>query len=160
MISGDGIGAGKTTLARSLGDQVWSLAGALRDELALLYPNYDWHNRTQAYKEKTIVKEADYRSVRQVLIEHGQAQCERDPVHYVRQIVDKLKGVSRIASGTSRVAVDDLRKVIELEYFREHLPNVVHYHIVNPDAIPEKHFQNEELKLRADYLIQWSKKAV
>lgn len=129
----------------------------LRDELARLYPDYDWHNRTQSYKENTIVKEADYRSVRQVLIEHGQTQCEKDPVHYVRPLVEKLKGVSRLASGTSRVAVDDLRKIVELDYFREHLPNVVHYHIVNPDAAPEPHFQNAELKARADYLIEWKK---
>lgn len=153
LISGDGVGAGKTTLARRFGT-VLSLAGALRDELTAIYPNYDWFNRTQEYKELTLVPEwGESATVRQVLIEHGQGKCAADPLHYARILVDRVKRMSGMAGGV--VAVDDLRKLIELDHFRAELLDVVHLHLICPSAQPEAHFQNDELRARADYYIAW-----
>lgn len=160
LVSGDGIGAGKTTLASRLADQTWSLAGALREELTWLYPDYNWWDRTQVYKAETKVRECGGKTVRDVLIEHGQAQCAKDPLHYVRKLADKLAGGARLADGVRRIAVDDLRKVIELEYLREKFPDLLHYHVVNAAAGQEQHFQNDDLRARADYQIEWKKKEV
>ena len=86
-ISGDGIGAGKTTLANRLAPgKVRSLAAAMRTELEALYPAYDWFNKTQEYKANTLVKEFDNKTVRQVLIEYGQTRCDKDSLYWVRKL--------------------------------------------------------------------------
>lgn len=152
-ISGSGIGAGKTTLAKKFGHPVWSLAGGLRYELSRIYPNYDWENRTQEYKDKTIVKEAGKKTVRQVLIEHGQHVCATNPEHYVSILTERLKGG---LSPQPIVAIDDVRKVLEIEFLRSKFPNkneFTHLHIQWAGAIHEPEFENEQLAKIADYVI-------
>ncbi|MBX9702806.1 MAG: hypothetical protein K2X39_01505 [Silvanigrellaceae bacterium] len=57
FISGDGHGAGKTYLARSLVNgehQIFSIANLIRGELVKEYPKYDWYNKNPEFKENTI----------------------------------------------------------------------------------------------------------
>lgn len=159
LVSGDGIGAGKSTLAKQLGDETWSLAGAMRTELQQRFPNYDWWNRTQEYKANTRVKEMGDKTVRQVLIEYGQMMCAQDKAYWVRKLADRLEGLGHLANGVSRIAVDDVRKVLEVEHIRSRFRDVVHYHVSNPAAVSEAEFENDKLRLIADYNIEWKKQA-
>ncbi len=157
-ISGDGNGAGKSTLALKLADSVWSLASALREELVRKYPGYEWHNKSQTYKNLTRVGEVNGMTVREVMIKHGQDMCQADPTYYVRKLTAKLQAVSTMATGARRVAIDDIRKVVELDYLRDTFStSLLHYHVVNPNAVFESEFDNEQLASRADYLISWVK---
>lgn len=156
-ISGSGIGAGKTTFAKKFGHPVWSLAGGLRYELSRIYPNYDWENRTQEYKDKTIVKEAGKKTIRQVLVEHGQHVCATNPDHYVSILAERLKGG---LAPQPIVAIDDVRKVLEVNFLRSKFPKTnefMHIHIHWDKAIYEPEFENEELAKIADYIITRNK---
>lgn len=153
-ISGSGIGAGKTTLARRYSPHIWSLAGALRQELSIMYPNYDWFNKTQEYKDFTKVKERDNVTVRQVLIAHGQLRCEEDPLYWVRTMSDKLKGTIHLMGAGTVLPIDDVRKVSEVLYMREIFgKDFLHYHVSNPLAKPEPEFEADKLERLADYII-------
>lgn len=156
LISGDGRGAGKTTAALRLADQVWSLAGALRDDLYKVLPGYEWSNRTQEYKDNTLVKEWDNKSVRRVMTEYGQSKCKNDPQYWVRRMAYRLEGAMEFATGLTKYAVDDVRKMCELQLLKEKFgDSVLHIHVVNPDAIYEPEFENEQLAKAADYRITW-----
>ncbi len=158
LISSDGPGSGKSTLARKLGDEVWSLAGAIREDLKRQYPQYDWFNRSQEYKENTRVRELSNKSVRDVMIEYGQAACEKDPVIWVRKCSDRLAQSMTIAAGSHNYCVDDLRKVCELEYLRAKFGSIVqHIHVETAGVPSEPQYENEELKRRADYVIKWKR---
>ena len=155
-ISGDGIGAGKTTLAKKIGEQQWSLAGALRAELSRLYPNYDWENKSQDYKANTKIIECGKASMRHVMIRHGQMRCEEDPLYFVRKLADKIESLEKMATGVKTIAIDDLRKVIEIEHLKTRFPGqVVHFHLITSTAVPEPQFQNNELCEVADYTIKF-----
>jgi hypothetical protein len=154
-ISGDGIGAGKSTLAKKLGQEVWSLAGALRQELKNELPNYDWFNKSQEYKEVR-VKERNNRTIRTLLIERGQIRCQEDDLYWVRKIADKLVEHDKFAGAAMTVAIDDIRKVNEIEHLKEKLPGqVIHFHVCTNSAKEEPEFQNDELRQMADYIIVW-----
>jgi hypothetical protein len=157
LISGDGNGAGKTTLARRLVGEpgVRSLAQALRNEVMAEYPGYDWHSKCQRYKTETRVKEAGGRTVREVLVDWGEGKCAVDSLHYARRLVDHLANLNRWIVGPKSVAVDDVRKLVELEHLKGHFPEAVHIHLVNPAAGKEPQYQNDELAARADYIITW-----
>lgn len=155
-ISGSGIGAGKTTLAKSLSKDVWSLAGAMRAELALRYPGYDWFNKDQAYKADTIIREhgRGTSSMRQVLVEHGQDRCVENPTYWVEALTDMVHGLNHVVSGITTIAIDDIRKVSEIEYLRQKFPNVTHIHIDYHGSVKEAEFENDALLELADYVVQ------
>lgn len=159
LISGDGSAAGKTTLAEKLvgASSVWNIAGAMRYELQRKHPGYDWFNKTQAYKETTIVKEygTGYMTVRQVLFHYGQQRSQNDPTYWITKLVERLLKGSSIAYG-SQIAIDDIRKVQELDYAKMKLKNCQHYHVVNPAATREPTFDNPALHDRADYRVSWA----
>lgn len=160
LVSGDGFGSGKSTLARKLGDEVWSIAGALREDLSRQYPNYKWFSKDQEYKDGTRVREyGDGRkTVRGVLVEYGQQKASIDPVIWVRALADRLTESTKILTGAKIYVVDDVRKVCEIDHLRARFHGLVtHFHVVSDTGTPEPEFQNEELKNRADYLVQWKR---
>lgn len=159
LISGDGIGAGKSTLASTLGQRV-SLADQLRHELSRQLPHYDWFNRSQSYKAETFVAERDGKSVRQVMIEYGQARCAETVTYWADRLVEYLKDgleATGLDSSTT-VAVDDVRKVCEVETMKLAFPGSVHLHITSPRAIHEPEFQNVELAAIADFTVAWTRR--
>jgi hypothetical protein len=161
LISGSGPGAGKSTFARKMGDEVWSIAGALRAELQKLYPQYDWFNKSQEYKDNTKVAEygeyGDRKSVREVLVEYGQKKCADNPYTWVSQLSARLLDESQLLAGSRVYCIDDVRKVCELEYLRGRFINVTHFHLETAGVPLEPEFENDELKARADYVVQWKR---
>lgn len=155
-ISGSGIGAGKTTLAKKLSKDVWSLAGAMRAELERIYPGYSWFNKDQAYKSDTIIKEykRGQSSMRQVLIEHGQDRCIESPTYWVETLSSKILSMDQVACGITTVAIDDIRKVSEIKYLRRKFGDVTHIHIDYYGSVKEAEFENDELLEIADYVVQ------
>lgn len=155
-ISGDGIGAGKTTLAKKLSSDVWSIASSLRGEVRQKYPGYDWYCKDQAYKDGTYVHEfGKNKTVRDVLIEYGQQRCIESPAYWVDVLIEKLKATNQIAS-MGLLAIDDLRKLVELERLRAAFPGqIIHMHVHNPHAISEPQYDNVVLGELSDYLMQW-----
>lgn len=160
LISADGYGAGKSTLARKLGDEVWSIAGSLREDLSRQYPAYKWFSKDQDYKDKTRVREyGDGRkTVRGVLVEYGQARASIDPVVWVRAMADRLTESVKILSGSKIFVVDDVRKVCEIDHLRSRFHGLVtHFHVVSKSATAEPEFDNDALRQKADYLVQWER---
>jgi hypothetical protein len=155
LISGDGIGAGKSTLARRLGTRV-SLADELRAELQEYLPGYDWFNRSQAYKAETAVLERSGKSVRQVMIEYGQDRCAESPTYWADRLIRELRGVEALNHST--YAVDDVRKLCEVEALKTAFPGTVHLHITSPHAQHEPEFENAALAAVADFTVSWSRK--
>lgn len=153
-ISGSGRGSGKTTLAEKVADEVWSIAGLLRKDLKVRYPDYDWYNKSQKYKDTTVVKETG-KTIRTMLFEEGQKHSSEDPAYWVRLLIGDLNARMRIADGPKNVAIDDVRKVEELQALRDAFPLVIHMHVVSPGAIEEPEFDNAELNSRSDYVCQW-----
>lgn len=159
LISGNGQGSGKTTLARRLvGDKaVWSIASALRKELATLFPEYDWENRVQHYKDNTLVPEyrpvrsAPFKtfSLRDVMIAHGEAKCLGDPTYYAKKLVAKLV----MQPGLSVIAIDDVRKTCEIETLKAAFPNTYHFHVKFSGAIAEPMCDGDALEACADYVV-------
>lgn len=157
LVSGSGYGAGKTYLAHKLCRNVWSLAGGMRDELAQMYPGYNWYNLTQEYKATTVIREwGDGRqTMRQVLLEHGQRACERNPKYWAEQLRDRVKRTEDMLAlqGISVVAVDDIRKTCELDVLRSAF-DCVHFHVKWEGAgVEPAIFQNDELERLADYVV-------
>lgn len=158
VISSDGPGSGKSFLARKLGDEVWSIAGALREELKRKYPEYDWFNKSQEYKDKTVVHEYSRKSVRDVLIDYGQKACQDNPKVWVEKLADRLQSSMTIAAGAHNYCIDDCRKVCEIDYLRAKFGSIVtHIHVETPGVPAEPQYDNEELKRRADYVIKWKR---
>lgn len=159
LISGDGAGAGKTYAARLFGQSTWTLADGIRGELAIRYPNYNWYNRTQEYKNHTHVKEWERgdKTVREVLLKYGQVACAGNPKYWVERLCDKLKNSQEFVQGVTTIAVDDVRKVCELEHFRANFRDVVHIHVESETAVFEPEFEAEQLKALADYVVRWQK---
>ena len=157
LISGSGNGAGKSTLARTLSREVWSLAGGIRDELGELYPGYNWRNTTQAYKDSTVVDGygSGKLTVRQVMIDYGQGRCTDRPTYWVDKLADRLK-LGQYAfsmTGTYAVAVDDCRKLVEIERLRTEFPQSTHIHLVWSGAVHEPQYENDQLEAVADYVV-------
>lgn len=159
LISGDGAGAGKTYASRLFGQATWTLADGIRGELQQRYPGYNWYNRTQEYKNSVIVPEwrDGYATVRQVLLEYGQEKCAVDPRYWVDRLIAKLKSHEELVQGVSTIAIDDIRKLCELEQFRLNFKDVVHIHIENPEATHEPEFDASSLKRVADYVVKWKR---
>ena len=153
-ISGSGQGAGKTTLARTLSPTVWSIADGIRHELSKIYPKIQWENRTQAYKDGTKVPGTN-RSVRQMLIDHGQQACIDNPTYWVSEMTTKLLELNRMWTAGAVVAIDDVRKLCELEHLRAKFPDVVHFHVNGEPCVDEPMYDNIELADIADYVVEW-----
>jgi len=167
-ISGSGIGAGKTTLAKKLLAESWSLAGALRKSLKRIYPATDWYNKTQEFKSqrftgdiRAIFPDADVSerlTNRDIMLRYGQMKCTNDDVHWARELVNDLEERLNIADGAHTIAVDDVRKVCEIEYLREaYGERLIHLHVDTDSATAEAEFDNASLRARADYLIKWER---
>lgn len=152
LVSGNGIGAGKTTLASKLGVRM-SLADQLRTELTEALPGYRWYDRSQAYKSGTPVPEWGGVSVREVMVRYGQAKCVESPTYWADRLVAQLRGAAQDPALT--VAVDDIRKLCEVEALRAAFPGAVHFHIQSPRATHEPEFENAQLAAVADFIVQW-----
>ena len=156
LISGNGIGAGKTTLADQLSDHRMSHATELRHMMCAEFPEVDWYDTTQEGKLRPINK-PNGTTVREALIGYGQGKCAADQVVWARTLGDRLDedwvntkfGVYLIGT----VAVDDLRKVCELEHLRSRFPDLVHVHLKYAAAIPEPQYDADELEALANYVI-------
>lgn len=157
LLSSDGIGSGKTTLARSLSSTVVSLAGAMRRELAELYPSVDWNNLTQEYKATPLAKLGG-QTPRDLLISHGQAQKAVHGLYYWCKKTEEV--IDFISFQTPTIVIDDVRMVFELDYFKYSKFGSIttHIHVVNPNAVKEPQFENEQLAKLADYSITWGNK--
>jgi len=173
-VSGDGIGAGKSSFCRKLTNEVWSLAGALRDELKRVCPEYDWFNKSQEYKNQpfthssrlldklgctTLENLPRMRTVRDAMIVYGQRMCEQGGDNYwVRELTTKLDTRLHIMDGCRTIGIDDVRKVVEIEHLREkYHRDFIHFHLVTAAATAEPQFENEQLKQMADYTVSWEK---
>ena len=153
-VSGSGIGAGKTTFAERIADEVWSIAGTLRRDLKRAHPQYDWSNKSQAYKRDTKVLEWGNDSLREVLYKYGQSKSAADPAYWIRLLIRDLMERQRIADGPKTVAIDDVRKVEELDALREAYPKMLHVHVVSASSVAEP-FDNSALNDLCDYVVRW-----
>lgn len=161
LISGNGMAAGKTTLAHKLVGEssTYALADVMRHELRKLYPSYDWFNKSQDYKDSTQVvelSEVDEKrgvqapTVREVLIKYGQDKCREDPAYWAKKLVAYL--CTQIV-GKSVIAIDDVRKICELETLKKAFPNSHHFHVFYSNATPERIYDNEALQRMSDYSV-------
>ena len=161
LFSGSGNGSGKSTAAKKLTQDVWSLANAIRDELTYKYPAYNWFNKSSAYKNTTNIEEYGNgkMTMREVMVEYGQQPCKTNPTFWADKLVSYLSNRHFIADGVGVIGVDDIRKVCELETIRRAFPNqVTHFHISSASALHEPEFQNDELETMADYVLRWEKR--
>lgn len=155
LISGSGIGAGKSTLAHSLAPTTFSLADEVRRELSQEYPleAEKFWNRTQAGK-LLLVADTD-RTVRDLLIERGQTRRVGDPGYWATKLYDTLVEYERQSYVHTVVAVDDIRFLNEIEILRDvEGAAVVHLHIAHLGAVAEPQYENDKLERIADYVIR------
>jgi len=157
LISGSGIGAGKSTLAHCLAQHTFSLADEIRKELAAEYPleEQKFWNRTQ--EGKLLLVADTGRTVRDLLIERGQTRRAFDPGYWATKLYFTLVDLERHVYMYSRpvVAVDDIRFLNEVEILREvGGADVVHIHISHLGSIPEPQYESEQLERIADYVIR------
>jgi len=156
LISGDGIGAGKTTLAHRLAGPntyLWSLASALRQEMANNYPDDNWWDRSQVGKQKLITSPGPYhgKELREALIDHGEKMCQIwGNAYWAIRLQQGIRGHE-----TETIIVDDLRKLAELEYLLSNYgkENITHLHVRWAGAIHEPQYDNQKLAERSDYII-------
>lgn len=160
MISGDGQGAGKTFLARKLTDnqsQIFSIVNIIRRDLQKNYPQYDWFNKEPEYKRLTKVAGTG-KSILQHLDELGRGKKTDDALYWSKKMIEILK-YARDHEQHDTVVIDDLRFVDEYEHIKTSLQseNIMHIHVANNKAKPEPHYENEKLRLLADYVIMSQK---
>lgn len=156
-ISGDGMGAGKTFLANKLVSPStrYSLASYLRADLSRMYPSYDWYNRTQDYKDYTMVHETG-KTVREMLMTYGASRRDIDPDYWVKYLLDDLYMLynNTIDKNGLIVTIDDIRFINEIEKLRSAFASAVtHFHVISSKAKSEP-FDNSALRDIADYIIQ------
>lgn len=154
LISGTGIGAGKTTLAKTLGITV-SLADGIRSMLSKEYPNVDWYDRSQKYKET--FHTAINNTPRNVLKSYGRLKILAEGTHIWCKVAQPFI-LQHI--GNTPVSIDDIRRTDEVKYFREEFKNVLHLHIAHDKAEIELEFDSEKLASLADYIVSWTKSEV
>lgn len=155
-ISGDGTGAGKTYLANKLcPTNKLSLAAYLRADLTRSYPQYDWYNKTQEYKENTLVHETG-KTVREMLMSYGASKRHMDCDYWVNYLLDEVYYIYNNSKDRESlvISIDDIRFINEIERLRSCFPTaVVHVHVISSKAKPEP-YDNEHLRDMADYIIQ------
>jgi hypothetical protein len=155
-ISGDGMGAGKTYLANKIcPEHRLSLASYLRADLSRMYPNYDWYNKTQAYKDNTLVHETG-KTIREMLMTYGKTRRDVDANYWINYLLDGIYYIYNNAKERNNIiiSIDDIRFVNEIERLRSSFPSsIVHMHVISSKAKSEP-FDNEALRDMADYIIQ------
>ncbi|WP_186648902.1 hypothetical protein [Fluviispira vulneris] len=156
FISGDGHGAGKTYLAKRIAsgkEQIYSIANMIRKELSLVYPKYDWYNKTPRFKDTTIVKETG-KTIHQMLDELGKEKKSLSNIYWAKQIVELIT-YSRDSENLDIAIIDDIRLIDEYLYIKSQFQkeHITHFHVINANAKPEPMYQNKELREQADYHI-------
>jgi hypothetical protein len=154
LISANGNGAGKTYLADSFIRGVrFGLAAGVRKELATIWPSFVTRIQSTRQEDKTFILPTGA-SIRQSLVELGQERCKQDPVYWCKKW---LAGVPKDYAPTMNIVVDDLRKLVELQWFRNTFEDVTHFHLKYSDAVAEKNPDGtdvfDDLSEYADYLI-------
>jgi hypothetical protein len=153
LISANGYGAGKTTLAKKFAGVRTSLAYSVRKELASMYKEHtDAIFSTKLEDKKT--KLPSGKTVRQELVELGQGRCKENGLYWCEKwqesnLVDSDIDITLI--------VDDVRKSLELSWFRFHYQDVTHFHLKYEGAIAEKNPDGtdafDDLEENADYVL-------
>lgn len=156
VISGNGTGAGKTTLAKKfMGAVRSSLASALRMHLCGLYPGYEHLILASDPASKTATL-PDGRTVREALIEEGEAARSYDELTWCHKWASWAGEVTYMED----IVVDDLRRVNELIYLRrwaaDHGRELLHLHIHHDGAKAEPF---DDLSEHADYIVRRGKHA-
>ncbi|NBW81842.1 hypothetical protein EBR21_08815 [bacterium] len=156
LISGDGQGAGRTFLANKMTDnksQIFSIVNIIRRQLEQKYPKYDWYNKSAEYKLKTVVSNTN-KTIIQHLDELGRGMKKNDPLIWAKKMVEILE-YARDHEKHDTVVLDDIRFVDEYEFIKDklHKENILHFHVCWDKAKPEPNYENEKLKLLADYLV-------
>ncbi|MFZ9521292.1 MAG: hypothetical protein ACO3A4_12525 [Silvanigrellaceae bacterium] len=156
LISGDGQGAGRTFLANKMTDnksQIFSIVNIIRRQLEQKYPSYDWYNKSPEYKLNTMVGNTR-KTIMQHLDELGRGLKKNDPLIWARQMVEILE-YARDNEKHDTVVLDDIRFVDEYLFIKEklHKENILHFHVCWDKSKPEPNYENDKLKLLADYLM-------
>jgi hypothetical protein len=148
LISANGHGAGKTYLAELIGGVRTGLAYGVRRELAGIYPEFQDLIFSTKAKDKAF-KLPSGKTVRQELVELGQEKCKENPTYWCEKWKERAP-----ADGHGlqiKLVVDDLRKEVELAWFRDNFQDVTHFHLKYSGASAEKEF--DDLEVYADYVI-------
>lgn len=150
LISGSGIGSGKTTFAHKVAGTVLSLADTLREEVSALYPTVDFWDRSQTNKARIVGENGE--TVRDLMIMVGQQRRQKDPDYWVMKLIDKIQ--NDIFSGKT-IAIDDIRYINEITCIHRFLSyvKITHAHIQYFNAIGEPETDNNHLYDEADYII-------
>lgn len=157
-ISGDGMGAGKTFLAKSVTqpELIISLADRIRHDLSWYYPNYDWYNKTQEYKDTKIVTETG-KTIRNMLLTYGADKRAIDPDYWINSVICEINRIyDEHTSNTVEpvFAIDDVRYLNEIDKLRSAFgKSLTHIH-VSSNLAKEEPFQNKELRAIATYIIK------
>lgn len=145
LISANGIGAGKTTLASLFNAPVLSLADGIRNELSKIYPHHHSFIMSRKQVDKDIILPSG-KSVRSELIQLGESRRQSDPSYWSRLA---SKDIAKMNSDT--VVIDDIRIMPELSWFQLHYANVTHFHLKYKDALDEGY---DDLEKYADYVVE------
>ncbi len=174
LVSGSGIGAGKTTLADALADMIDSFHGALRhpslvirDGFArgvrhqaktLVHPRFHHlvDSTCQKDKRKKVVK-LDGASVvlRELLLSIGEGARAENVDHWCEALFARHKAEIE-GDKDVYIIVDDCRMPNEVAFFRNKGFKVAHIFIDFPGAEPEP-FPTEAMKSMADKIVSRNK---
>lgn len=163
FISGDGHGAGKTYLARKFTNgshQIFSIANTIRFEISQIYKKYDWYNKSPHFKDHTIVKETG-KTIREMLDSFGREKKAQKKLYWAIALANSLI-YAKENDKLDTVVIDDLRFVDEMRYIKDRFSNdsSCHFHVINPHAAPEPHYENDRLKKLADYYVEPNRQAI
>lgn len=151
LVSGDGMGAGKTTFANQIKThERYSLADQIRLELSEKYPEYPWMGKSQETK-KLLVSETG-KTIREMLIERGQQARIENPLIWCIRLKNQLE--KSFPKGAA-IIIDDVRYLNEIEYFKGMGQPCIHFHLESENAAEEPQYDNSKLKLAADYIVRW-----
>jgi hypothetical protein len=146
MISGNGTGSGKTTLARIVsldtGLPIVSFASVARHVLHKFYKDDAFLSKRQEDKLRIVAG----KTVRQHLIDYCEKKREEDRYYFARLLHETMPIAGAI--------IDDLRFVAEKEFFVLRCGNVLHYHVETLGK-PENSAENQCLLRLADVLYRW-----
>lgn len=153
LISSNGYGAGKTYLAELVGGVRAPLAYGVRRELTHMFPEFRHLIHSPSQEDKSFVLPSG-KTVRQELVELGQLRCENNKTYWCEKWDDRCKEMTQMST---KLVVDDLRKLVELSWFRLHYQDVTHLHLKYSGAVAEKNRDGSELfddlEQYADYVI-------
>ena len=154
LISGSGIGAGKTTLAKILRDKhngfILSFAYIAKEHLAAQFKNELFLSPRQEDKNILI----DGVSVRQHIINYCVEKKKNDPAFFARNMVQLIH---ESTSKYTTIIIDDMRYAVELHAIKKHFDyqGVRHIHVDNFLATPEPETDEKLLRNQADMIYRW-----